>query len=149
VVKATTTGPRSKAPCLLYRMYRRPIQMLAGRGSTQAEKPDLEALVCFALASNSPSGTFTTCAMRCLPMIKRQDATIILPLHACIAAYQTSFCLGPGTNLQDYIYVSNAADAHVLAAANLLTSQTAAGEACTPARPVPRGLERVRARAAL
>jgi hypothetical protein len=60
-------------------------------------------------------------------------------MHACIAAYQTPFRLGPGTNLQDYIYVSNAADAHVLAAANLLTSQTAAGEAffITNGEPVP------------
>jgi sterol-4alpha-carboxylate 3-dehydrogenase (decarboxylating) len=37
--------------------------------------------------------------------------------------------LGSGTNLQDYVYVDNVADAHVLAVANLLNSQTAAGEA--------------------
>lgn len=43
------------------------------------------------------------------------------------------------TNLQDYVYVSNVADAHVLAVANLLNSQTAAGEAMfiTNGAPVP------------
>lgn len=43
------------------------------------------------------------------------------------------------TALQDYIYVSNAADAHVLAVSNLLNSQTAAGQAffITNGQPVP------------
>jgi sterol-4alpha-carboxylate 3-dehydrogenase (decarboxylating) len=61
-------------------------------------------------------------------------------MHACIPAYQTPFILGASaTNLQDYVYVSNVADAHVLAVANLLNSQTAAGEAffITNGAPVP------------
>ena len=61
-------------------------------------------------------------------------------MHACIAAFQTPFILGAAaTNLQDYVYVSNVADAHVLAVANLLNSQTAAGEAffITNGAPVP------------
>ncbi|CAN9360281.1 unnamed protein product [Alternaria alternata] len=44
-------------------------------------------------------------------------------------SYQTPFILGTGTNLQDFVYIENVADAHVLAVGNLLNSQTAAGEA--------------------
>lgn len=60
-------------------------------------------------------------------------------MHACIP-YQTPFILGSSSsNLQDYVYVSNVADAHVLAVANLLNSQTAAGHAffITNGAPVP------------
>ena len=50
-------------------------------------------------------------------------------IHSCIAAWQTPFILGTGTNLHDFVYVDNVADAHLLAARNLLNSQSAAGEA--------------------
>lgn len=61
-------------------------------------------------------------------------------MHACIAAHQTPFILGASaSNLQDYVYVTNVAEAHVLAVGNLLNSQTAAGQAffITNGEPVP------------
>lgn len=60
-------------------------------------------------------------------------------MHGLIP-YQTPFVLGASqSNLQDYVYVSNVADAHVLAVGNLLNAQTAAGEAffITNGEPVP------------
>ncbi|EAW06462.1 putative C-3 sterol dehydrogenase [Aspergillus clavatus NRRL 1] len=42
---------------------------------------------------------------------------------------ETPFVVGSGLNLWDITYVINVADAHVLAAKNLMTSKTAAGEA--------------------
>jgi sterol-4alpha-carboxylate 3-dehydrogenase (decarboxylating) len=50
-------------------------------------------------------------------------------MHSLIPAYQTPFILGSGTNLQDYVYITNVAHAHVLAVGNLLNAQTAAGQA--------------------
>jgi sterol-4alpha-carboxylate 3-dehydrogenase (decarboxylating) len=50
-------------------------------------------------------------------------------IHGCIDKGETPFILGSNTNLQDYVYVSNVADAHVLAIRNLLGPATAAGEA--------------------
>lgn len=49
--------------------------------------------------------------------------------HRCIQRGETPFIIGSGTNLCDWVYVSNVADAHVLAVRNLLNSGTAAGEA--------------------
>lgn len=71
---------------------------------------------------------FSTCALRCAPIFGPNDPSCIPAIHACITAYQTPFILGTGTNMQDFVYISNAADAHVLAVANLLSAQTAAGE---------------------
>jgi sterol-4alpha-carboxylate 3-dehydrogenase (decarboxylating) len=54
----------------------------------------------------------------------------LLPaIHACIAKWETPFVVGDGLNLWDVTYVTNIADAHVLAAENLASLQTAAGEA--------------------
>lgn len=72
---------------------------------------------------------FVTCALRSAPIFGPNDATCIPTIHSCIAAGQTPFILGTGTNLQDFVYVDNVADAHILAVGNLLNSQTAAGEA--------------------
>ncbi|KAF1845564.1 C-3 sterol dehydrogenase/C-4 decarboxylase-like protein [Cucurbitaria berberidis CBS 394.84] len=72
---------------------------------------------------------FATCALRSAPIFGPNDAACIPTIHSCIAAGQTPFILGTGTNLQDFVYVDNVADAHVLAVANLINSQTAAGEA--------------------
>ncbi|KAI8936126.1 hypothetical protein NX059_007625 [Plenodomus lindquistii] len=72
---------------------------------------------------------FVTCALRSAPIFGPNDPGCIPIIHSCIAAGQTPFILGSGTNLQDYVYVDNVADAHVLAVSNLLNSQTAAGEA--------------------
>ncbi|CAN9421746.1 unnamed protein product [Alternaria alternata] len=72
---------------------------------------------------------FATCALRSAPIFGRNDTVCIPTIHSCISAYQTPFILGTGTNLQDFVYIENVADAHVLAVGNLLNSQTAAGEA--------------------
>lgn len=49
--------------------------------------------------------------------------------HRMIERGETPVIVGSGTNLCDFVYVSNVADAHVLAVRNLLNSGTAAGEA--------------------
>ncbi|KAF2033842.1 C-3 sterol dehydrogenase/C-4 decarboxylase-like protein [Setomelanomma holmii] len=77
------------------------------------------------LAANTP--TFSTCALRSAPIFGPNDPSCIPIIHGLIPAHQTPYILGPGTNLQDYVYVDNVASAHVLAASNLLNSQTAAG----------------------
>jgi len=90
------------------------------------------------LASNTP--TFSTCSLRLSPILGPYDPTVIPTLYSCISQFQTPFILGTSTTaLQDYIYVSNAADAHVLAVHNLLGPQTAAGEAffVTNGQPLP------------
>ena len=52
---------------------------------------------------------------------------------------ETPYILGSGLNLWDITYVTNVADAHVLAVENLLSSRTAAGEAIfiSNKQPVP------------
>ncbi|KAJ4370772.1 hypothetical protein N0V83_005294 [Neocucurbitaria cava] len=79
------------------------------------------------LRSNTP--TFSTTALRSAPIFGPNDPACIPTIHSLIASHSTPFILGSATNLQDYVYIANVADAHVLAAANLLNSQTAAGEA--------------------
>ena len=54
---------------------------------------------------------------------------MIPSLHACIAKAETPYIIGEGFNLWDVTYVTNVADAHVLAAENLMSSKTAKGEA--------------------
>lgn len=72
---------------------------------------------------------FVTCALRSAPIFGPDDPGCIPIIHSCIAAGQTPFILGSGSNLQDFVFVDNVADAHVLAIGNLLNSQTAAGQA--------------------
>jgi len=79
------------------------------------------------LAANDSD--FKTCVLRVAPMFGENDTILIPAVHALIAARQTGFVLGTAENLQDFVYVGNVADAHVLAVANLLNSQTVAGEA--------------------
>ncbi|KAF1965747.1 C-3 sterol dehydrogenase/C-4 decarboxylase family protein [Bimuria novae-zelandiae CBS 107.79] len=79
------------------------------------------------LASNE--GGYKTCALRAAPIFGPRDPITIPTIHSCIAHGETPFILGTGTNLQDYVYVANVADAHVLAIHNLLGPGTAAGEA--------------------
>jgi sterol-4alpha-carboxylate 3-dehydrogenase (decarboxylating) len=57
------------------------------------------------------------------------DPGTIPIVHACITKGETPVIVGSGHNLADFVYVSNVADAHVLAATNLLTTGSAAGEA--------------------
>ncbi|KAF2730414.1 C-3 sterol dehydrogenase/C-4 decarboxylase-like protein [Polyplosphaeria fusca] len=76
------------------------------------------------LAANTSD--FSTCALRAAPIFGPSDV-IIPTLHALIPT--SSFILGEGTNLVDFVYLSNIADAHVLAVQNLLNSGTTAGQA--------------------
>ncbi|KAJ4984671.1 3-beta hydroxysteroid dehydrogenase/isomerase [Stagonosporopsis vannaccii] len=111
----------------------------AGRAKTSygQSKTIAENLV---LSASTSDRSFATCSLRSAPIFGPNDPTVIPTMHACIAAHQTPFILGASaTNLQDYVYVTNVADAHVLAVANLLNSQTAAGQAffITNGEPVP------------
>ncbi|CBX90148.1 similar to C-3 sterol dehydrogenase/C-4 decarboxylase [Plenodomus lingam JN3] len=81
------------------------------------------------IALSANTHDFATCALRPAPVFGPNDPGCIPIIHSCIAAAQTPFVIGSGTNLQDYAYVDNVADAHVLAVSNLLNCQTAAGEA--------------------
>ena len=99
-----------------------------------ASKTVAEPLV---LAENSDS--LATCALRPSVMCGPGDTSLLPTIHACIAKGETPFIIGDALNLYDFSYVSNVADAHVLAAENLLTTKTAAGEAfvITNGEPVP------------
>ena len=97
-------------------------------------KAAAEALV---IAASDES--LATCALRPSVIFGPGDQQLIPSLHACIAKGETPFLLGNGENLWDVTYVSNVADAHVLAAENLLSSRTAAGQAIfiSNEEPVP------------
>lgn len=70
-----------------------------------------------------------TCILRPAVIFGEGDTQLVPPNHACIAKWETPFIVGDGHNLWDVVYVGNVADAHVLAAENLLGEKTAAGEA--------------------
>ena len=70
-----------------------------------------------------------TCVLRPPPICGEGDRQLLPPIHACIAKRETPYIIGNGYNLWDVAYVGNVADAHVLAAENLLSTMTAAGEA--------------------
>lgn len=82
-----------------------------------------------ALVLGACSEEFSTCAIRPSVVFGPEDYQLIPSVHACIAKHETPFVIGTGDNLWDVTYVSNIADAHVLAAENLMTTRTAAGEA--------------------
>ncbi|GME28348.1 Sterol-4-alpha-carboxylate 3-dehydrogenase, decarboxylating [Neofusicoccum parvum] len=96
------------------------------------------------LAANDPSTPFLTTALRPSVLFGPGDANLLPPIHALIAGPPgaTSVVLGDGLNLYDFTYVANAADAHVLAALNLLRAETGTSVAGLPvfvtnAAPVP------------
>ncbi|KAL2848137.1 hypothetical protein BJY01DRAFT_160574 [Aspergillus pseudoustus] len=70
-----------------------------------------------------------TCALRASVLCGPGDYQLVPAIHVCIAKRETPFVIGTGSNLWDVTYVPNIADAHVLAAENLMSSKTAAGEA--------------------
>lgn len=70
-----------------------------------------------------------TCALRPSVIFGPGDYQLIPSVHACIGKGETPFVVGSGENLWDVTYVSNVADAHVLAVENLLSTRTAAGQA--------------------
>ncbi|KAJ5602060.1 hypothetical protein N7510_011594 [Penicillium lagena] len=92
--------------------------------TTNCDQAAAEALVL--LASSS---TMVTCSLRPSVLCGPGDYQLIPSIHACIAKYETPFVIGDGLNLWDVTYVTNIADAHVLAVENLMTTRTAAGEA--------------------
>lgn len=69
------------------------------------------------------------CALRPTTIIGEDDIAVIGVMHDLIAKRETSFVVGDGDNIYDFMYISNAVDAHVLAVENLLSSATAAGHA--------------------
>lgn len=82
------------------------------------------------LAANTPA--FKTCALRPATIIGPGDTYgVIATIHTCIAKGETPWIIGTGDNLYDFAYITNIADAHVLALENLLfcASAPAAGEA--------------------
>ena len=87
-------------------------------------KAAAEAIV---LAANRDS--FATTSIRPFPIIGPGDLLFIIYMIDLINQGLTPFCIGEGFNLWDFVYVSNVADAHVLAAKNLLENRTAAGQA--------------------
>ncbi|GES61423.1 NAD(P)-binding protein [Aspergillus terreus] len=82
-----------------------------------------------ALVLKESCDMLATCALRPSVLCGPGDYQLVPAIHACIAKGETPFIIGNGRNLWDVTYVTNVADAHVLAAENLLTTRTAAGEA--------------------
>jgi sterol-4alpha-carboxylate 3-dehydrogenase (decarboxylating) len=72
------------------------------------------------LAANSAS--FKTCALRPATIIGPGDTYgVIATIHHCIANGETPWIIGTGDNMYDFVYITNIADAHVLALENLLS----------------------------
>lgn len=68
------------------------------------------------------------CALRPCTILGPGDFAVMGVIHDLIATGETSFVVGDGDNIYDFMYIDNAVDAHILAVENLLTTQTAAGE---------------------
>ncbi|KAK6002293.1 hypothetical protein QM012_001931 [Aureobasidium pullulans] len=84
------------------------------------------------LAANTTS--FKTCALRPATVIGPGDTYgVIATIHACIAKGETPWIIGTGDNMYDFVYITNIADAHLLALENLLSTksfpESAAGHA--------------------
>lgn len=66
-----------------------------------------------------------TCALRPATIIGPDDSYgVIATIHKCIANFETPWIIGNGDNLYDLVYITNVADAHVLAVENLLAHST-------------------------
>lgn len=84
------------------------------------------------LAANTAD--FKTCALRPATIIGPGDTFgVIATIHACIAKGETPWIIGTSDNMYDFVYITNIADAHVLALDNLLSikafPESAAGHA--------------------
>ncbi|KAI5202535.1 hypothetical protein AUEXF2481DRAFT_562368 [Aureobasidium subglaciale EXF-2481] len=84
------------------------------------------------LAANTTE--FKTCALRPATIIGPGDTYgVIATIHACIAKGETPWIIGAGDNMYDFVYITNIADAHLLALENLLSTtpfpESAAGHA--------------------
>ncbi|KAL1616086.1 hypothetical protein SLS54_008569 [Diplodia seriata] len=88
------------------------------------------------LAANSPSTPrpFLTTALRPSVLFGPGDTNLLPPIHALIATrVATTVTLGSGFNLYDVTYVTNAADAHVLAVHNLFLAAAIPSTPLSPA----------------
>lgn len=72
--------------------------------------------------------SFQACVLRPAVIFGEGDPQLIPSVAACIPKRETPYIIGDGCNLWDTVYVGNVADAHILAAENLLSTKTAAGE---------------------
>ncbi|BFZ58547.1 erg26, C-3 sterol dehydrogenase [Savitreella phatthalungensis] len=72
------------------------------------------------LVLEANSATFATCALRPAGLFGEADAQLIPGMLGVLEKGQTRFQVGDNTNLFDFTYIGNAADAHVLAACKLL-----------------------------
>ncbi|KAK3677541.1 hypothetical protein LTR78_002391 [Recurvomyces mirabilis] len=93
-----------------------------GKSKTLAEQHVLDP-------SHAKEYGLLACALRPCTIIGPGDPAVIALIHDLIVKRETNFIIGDGDNLYDWMYIDNAVLAHILAAENLLTSQTAAGEA--------------------
>lgn len=75
------------------------------------------------------TSSFRTTALRPAVIFGPGDYNFLPSVYQCIARNETPWIIGDANNLWDFVYVSNVADAHVLALQNLSTTGTAAGEA--------------------
>lgn len=66
------------------------------------------------------------CAMRPCTIIGEGDTAVISLIHDLIGKGETPFIIGSGDNIYDFMYLSNAVDAHCLAVENLLTPTASA-----------------------
>ncbi|OXV11333.1 hypothetical protein Egran_00906 [Elaphomyces granulatus] len=82
-----------------------------------------------AIVLEASSSTIGTCALRPSVVCGPGDYQLLPAIHACIEKGETPYVIGDSLNLWDVTYVTNVADAHVLAAENLISSKSAAGEA--------------------
>ncbi|TID27758.1 C-3 sterol dehydrogenase/C-4 decarboxylase-like protein [Venturia nashicola] len=93
--------------------------LIYGQSKTESEN--------LVLAANT--ALFRTTALRPSVIFGPGDYNFLPSVYQCIARNETPWIIGDANNLWDFVYVSNVADAHVLAMENLLTTGTAAGEA--------------------
>lgn len=92
-----------------------------GKSKTMAEE--------YVLSHELAEKGLIACALRPCTIIGEGDRAVISVFHDLIAKGETNFIVGDGNNIYDFMYIDNAVMAHVLAAENLLTTQTAAGHA--------------------
>lgn len=102
-------------------------RMPLGNASLHYGQSKAEAERCVMSTELAQKGLMA-CALRPSTIIGPGDTSVIATMADCIAKGETPFVVGDGNNLYDFIYIDNAAQAHVLAVENLLTTQTAAGE---------------------
>ena len=85
----------------------------------------------FVLSPSHAEKGLKACALRPCTIIGPDDTQVISLIHDLIAKGETSFVIGDGNNLYDWMYIDNVVHAHILAIENMLPTgpQTAAGQA--------------------